>query len=137
MSGIESLGGPVPPSPQKTVVFRTIDRGDQSNLDVSQQVVLETAAEWTTLWRRHQFDLPRPTVDFAKELVVGVFLGSRPTAGFAIEIMDVVAESSGRVVRYRETRPAAGGITAQILTSPYHLIALPRGSGDITFQRVD
>ena len=62
-------------------------------------------------------------------MVVGVFLGSRPTAGFGVEIVSAREEQGALVVRYRETRPAADAIAAQVLTSPYHLVAVPKRGG--------
>ena len=37
----------------------------------------------------------QPKVDFATEMVVGVFLGSRPSAGFAVEILAVEEQGRG------------------------------------------
>jgi hypothetical protein len=39
-------------------------------------------------------------------------------------------------VQYRETKPAPDAIAAQILTSPFHLVAVPRADGDVKFERV-
>ena len=61
--------------------LRVLEKGDQSNVDDAQQVAARTTAEWDTLWRRHSPDRDQPRVNFAREMVLGVFLGSRPTAG--------------------------------------------------------
>jgi hypothetical protein len=114
---------------------RVLDKGDQSNVDDGRQVVARTAIEWTTLWRQHSPDRPRPAVDFAREMVAGVFLGSRPSAGFAVDIVSARDEHGALVVRYRETIPPPGIITAQVITSPYCLVALPRRDGDVRFER--
>lgn len=116
--------------------LRALDKGDQSNMDDARQVVARTASEWNTLWRQHAPDRPQPTVDFAREMVAGVFMGSRPTAGFAVEIIGARGEGSSLVVRYRETQPPRGLLTAQVITSAYHIVALPSISGDVKFERV-
>ena len=121
---------------QGTVPLRPLDKGDQSNVDDARQVVARTAAEWDTLWRQHSPDRMQPRVDFSKEMVIGVFLGSRPSAGFGIAIVGAETEQGGLTVRFRETRPARGGMTAQVITSPYHLAAVPRQSGTVKFERV-
>ena len=59
--------------------MRTVDRGDQSNIDDARQAVVRTQAEFDRLWRQHAADRAQPKIDFSKEMVVGVFLGSRPT----------------------------------------------------------
>ena len=40
------------------------------------------------------------------------------------------------LVRYQETMPAKGTMTAQILTSPYHLVVVPQVTGSVTFEKV-
>jgi hypothetical protein len=119
-----------------TIPLRTLDKGFESQLDDGRQAVAKSAEEWSRLWNQHAGERPRPNVDFSREMVVGVFLGSRPTAGFAIELVGAREEAGVLVVRYRETRPAAGGVTAQVLTSPYHIVAVPRHA-DVRFERVD
>jgi hypothetical protein len=116
--------------------MRVLDQGAQSNVDEARQAVARTAAEWSTLWRQHSPDRPPPAVDFARETVVGVFLGSRPTAGFSVEILGAAQRNGMLVVEYRETRPSSDTITAQVITSPYHIVALPTFGGDVRFERV-
>lgn len=119
-----------------TPAIRSLDRGDQSNIDDARQAVARTEAEFTALWRQHAPDRPAPTVDFPREIVVGVFLGSRPTAGFAVSIVGTREEKGALVVQYRETRPARGLVTAQVITSAYHIVAIPARQGDVKFESV-
>ena len=82
--------------------------------------------------------MTRPSVDFTREVVVAVFMGTRPTAGFTIEITRVRVEGPALVVTYKETRPAPDGVTAQVLTSPFHIVAVPRGTTtDVKFERIN
>jgi hypothetical protein len=115
---------------------RVVDRGDQSNVDEFRQVVVRTAAGWTALWRQHAPDRPRPAVDFARDMVAGVFLGSRPSAGFAIDVVSAREEHGNLVVRYRESSPGPGAVAAQVITSAYCIVALPRRDGEVRFERV-
>jgi hypothetical protein len=116
--------------------MRTLARGDQSFIESERQVVARSAAEWIALWRQHDPDRPVPAVDFAKEMAVGVFLGSRNTAGFSVEIVSATVEQGTLVVRYRQQAPSPDAITAQVITMPFHLVAMPKASGDVKFQRV-
>jgi protease stability complex PrcB-like protein len=115
---------------------RTLDRGQQSNIDAPKQAVARTQVEWTGLWKAHNFDRPAPAVDFSKEMVVAVFLGSRPTAGFEVTIIGAAPRDGALVVSYRETAPPPGSITAQVLTMPYHIAAMPKRSGEVKFEKV-
>jgi hypothetical protein len=117
--------------------LRTIDKGDHSLFAAGRQAIVRTPAEWSALWREHAGERPQPAVDLSREMIVAVFLGSRPTAGFRIEIVGVDEKGGDVVVRYRETRPSPGGLTAQVLTSPYHLVAVARRPGQVRFERVE
>lgn len=114
--------------------LRVLGKGDQSNVDDARQVAARTTAEWNTLWRQHSPDRDQPRVDFGRDMVLGVFLGSRTTAGFSVEIVSALVEQGFLVVRFRETRPQSDRIVAQVITSPYHLVAVPRHSGDVRFE---
>jgi protease stability complex PrcB-like protein len=116
--------------------LRGLEKGDQSNVDEARQVAVRTAAEWKTLWRQHSPDRDQPRVDFGRDMVVGVFLGSRTTAGFSVEIVSALVEQGVLVVRFRETRPQSDRIVAQVITSPYHLVAVPRHSGEVRFENL-
>jgi hypothetical protein len=70
-------------------------------------------------------------------MVVGVFLGSQPTAGFGVEIVGASIEGDRMVVRFRSSRPADDAIVAQIVTSPYNLVAVPRHSGEVSFEKTE
>ena len=61
-------------------------------------------------------------------MVAGVFMGSRPNAGFSITIVTSMEVKGVLVVRYRETIPSRDAVTAQILTFPYHLVAIPKAT---------
>jgi len=116
---------------------RTVARGDQSDIESPAQVLARTEAEWIALWRRHAGDRERPPVDYGREMVVGVFMGSRPNAGYGTTIITAMEVKGVLVVRYTETVPPRGAVTAQILTFPYHLVAIPKATiTDVKFERV-
>ncbi len=123
---------------QVTVPMRPIDKGLNSNVDAARQVTVRTADEWSKLWTQHAGERKAPAVDFSKDVVLAVFMGTRPSAAFSVEIVGTRTEGATLVVSYKETRPAPGGVAAQILTSPYHIVAVPKGSAaDVKFERVN
>jgi hypothetical protein len=115
---------------------RSIDRGVRSGIDAPEQVVVHTTQEWTELWRRHGSSRPLPPVDFDREMVVAVFAGTRPTAGYAVTITAARAQGDGLVVEYAVKAPSPGSMTAQVLTSPYAIAALPRHAGGVRFEEM-
>jgi hypothetical protein len=116
---------------------RTIEKGDQSNIDGAKRVLVRTDAEWTALWQQHAPNRPRPAIDFEKEMVIGLFMGSRPNAGFSTAVVSTTAGNDVLIVRYSETFPAPGRVAAQVLTFPYHLVAIPKATvKDVKFEKV-
>jgi hypothetical protein len=116
------------------VMITTIDKGLNSAVEEAKTVTARTEAEWMKVWRAHDIDRPVPKVDFTRDMVVGVFMGTRTSSGYSVEIVGTRADGRALVVEYRETVPAKGMMTAQFLTSPYHLASVPRVDGDVKFE---
>jgi len=122
---------------QTGLPMRSIDQGQQSGIDVAKQVSARSVEEWDALWKAHAGGRARPSVDFSKDIVAAVFLGSRPSGGYSVQIVGVRQEGAALVVSYKETRPAPDALTAQVLTSPYHIVAIPKGTAtEVKFERV-
>jgi hypothetical protein len=126
-------GGALARGPQE---MKTIEKGTDSAVESAGQFTARTQAEWTKLWRSHAWDRPLPKVDFARDMVVGVFMGSRPTAGYAVDIVGTRVQQGTLIVEYRETPPRADAMTAQILTAPYHLAAILKFAGPVKFEKI-
>ena len=116
--------------------MKTVDKGPMSGIDTPRQVTVKTPADFAALWKSHAADRKMPDVDFTNNMVVGIFLGSRPTAGFGAEIVSAQPESGALVVKYKETRPSRDMITAQVITSPFHLVAVPKFDGPVRFEKL-
>jgi hypothetical protein len=116
--------------------MKTIEKGTDSAVESAGQFTARTQKEWTALWRSHAWDRPLPGVDFARDMVVAVFMGSRPTAGYAVEIAGTRLQQGILIVEYREASPRAGAMTAQILTAPYHLATIPKFAGRVKFEKI-
>jgi hypothetical protein len=114
----------------------TVAKGDVSGQQTAKQVTVRTAAEWKTLWKDHAPTEKMPSVDFAKNMVVGIFLGSKPSSGHEVEIVGVRTQEKDLVVEYVQKQPGRGTMAAQILTEPYHLVAVPMHAGTVRFIHV-
>jgi VWFA-related protein len=124
-----------PTAPSAPVSFTSLNNDAMSGIDRGEQVVVRTQAEWESLWRRHAAGRPVPSVDFSREMVVGVFLGSRPSGGFSVQITGVSRAGDQLVVTWSERSPAAGQLAAQVMTAPSHLVTVPRHDGQVRFER--
>jgi PrcB C-terminal len=115
-----------------------IARDSMSGVDEPRQAAAVTAGEWAALWRQHAPDKPLPKVDFTTRSVVAIFLGSRPTAGYDLEILGTKREGDTVVVEWAEVRPKQGLLLAQVLTSPALIATIPKtpGAGTIAFRKV-
>ena len=113
----------------------TIAGDSMSGIDLPRQAVARTESEWSALWQQHAGAKPLPKVDFARRTVVAVFLGSRPSAGYRVEISGTRQEGKTLIVEWREVRPPADSLLAQVLTSPAHLVSIPKFDGEITFAK--
>ena len=115
--------------------MRPIAKGPMSGVIEARQAIVRSAEEWRTLWAEHAGTRELPPVDFTREIVVAVFAGSRPTAGYDVEVLGVRSEGDATVVEYREHRPGRDAITAQVMTSPFAIVAIPRPSGEVRFEK--
>ena len=115
----------------------TIARDSMSNVDAPRQAVAKTQKEWDTLWRQHAGDKPAPKIDFTRRMVVAVFLGSRATGGFRVDITGARRDGDKLIVEWREQRPDRRDIVAQVLTSPAHLATVETFDGEVVFQKAD
>ena len=120
----------------QTTGFTTVAKGNSSELQLANQVTVRTAAEWKALWKDHAPTEKMPAVDFATHMVVGIFLGTKPSAGHEVEIVGVRPEGKDLIVEYVQKQPAPGTMTAQILTEPFHLVAVPKHTGTVRFMQV-
>ena len=122
--------------PSKSAIA-TIVTDSMSEVDMPKQVAARTPAEWAALWRQHAGDTALPKVDLAARTVVAVFLGTRSSAGYAVEITGTRQDKGGLIVEWRERRPEPGAISAQVLTSPAHIATIPKFAGEIRFEKVE
>ena len=117
--------------------IETIVRDNQSNVEDAKQAVARTPAEWAALWRLHAGDQTAPKIDLTKKTVVAVFLGTRPSAGYAVEVSGTKPAGKTLIVEWIEHTPKPGNVSAQVITSPSHLVSIPKFEGEITFRKVE
>ena len=122
---------------QGVLAFTTVAQGTIGQVLEPREVVVRSDEAWELLWSENSPQTNRPAVDFSQTLLVGMFLGSRPTAGFTVEIVQVRRQGTLAVVEYVEHRPAPGTLTAQVLTAPFHVVSLPRDVHTVRFTRLE
>lgn len=67
-----------------------------------------------------------------------VYAGERPTADYTVEIISIAVEEGKTIVTVKETSPAEGDITAQVITYPYDVARLGSAiSGKVEIEFVE
>lgn len=116
------------------VQAETVAKGSQGPRDPG-EIVARTADEFRRAWAEHDGADPPSLdgVDFGSEMVIAVFQGEQPSAGYGVEIASV---TTGGRVRYVASKPdPATCVTAAVITSPFHVVAVPAVDGDVEFER--
>lgn len=109
--------------------LRSLARGSQSGVKKADRVVVKSQDEWAALWKRHAGEAQAddlPKVDWSKEMVLGAFMGTRNTGGYAIQITGAKEQDGKLVVQVEAKVPKPGGFVTQTITSPFHLVAVPK-----------
>jgi hypothetical protein len=110
--------------------------GANSAQDSAKQEIARDVEKWQSLWkmmRGKSIPLPEPPeVDFQKHMVIGVFMGSRPTGGYSVHISRIV-KNDKLIVSVRETAPDPGDPVTTALTAPYHVVVVPRSDKPVEF----
>ena len=83
---------------------------------------------WERAWR--QVDKNAPKLDFAKFVGVMVFVGEKPTGGYAVVFDEPVASGDDVVVRYHVPKPS--GFTTQSFTRSWTARVFARPKGRLT-----
>jgi uncharacterized membrane protein len=110
-------------------VLTTIARGDASRVSEPRRVLARTDQEWQTLWATHAGPgAQAPDVDMQSVTVAAVFAGEKPTPGYSVDI-----QLRDGALAVEEQQPAPGGILAQMITSPFHIVSVPKSTGDVTW----
>ena len=120
----------------QTSAVQTIASDTMSGVDTPLQVVVRNDQEWASLWQKHAgLGKSAPKVDFTKRTVVAVFLGSRPSAGYRVDVSGTRQDGKALIVSWREIPPPGDSLLAQVITSPAHLVSIPKFDGEIKFER--
>ncbi len=157
--GCEGNGGPPPDGSEGSggrtgidIALQTLAQGVTSDygrineIPVPQDtppecLVISDAEGFQRLLSLAYFQEPVAEVDFEEYIVIAAMQGPKSTGGYAISIMHASQSGSEVRVEIDLVEPEPGSMTAQVLTSPYHLVLAERSSfdprGELTFTFVD
>ncbi|MCA1592944.1 MAG: DUF885 family protein [Acidobacteria bacterium] len=115
----------------RPVDFSVLATGTMSRYEGTRAVELITnEADWRRAWGSIGATGPGtaglPEVNFNTRAVVIVYQGEQRTAGYGVEITGIKRVGTVLAVSVNERRPASGLITAQVITSPFIAVSIPR-----------
>src|SRR5690606_25434349 len=120
--------------------WRSLSKGLISGLNTPRRLVIRDEASYYKVWAEHAAESNRvalpPHVDFPREMVIVVAMGTRPTGGYLIEVVDVQVRGRSLHVLVGEREPSPGTLQIQHETQPYQFIALPMVAGRVEFRTV-
>ncbi len=121
------------------IPLQNLLKGYSSGVREPLKIVIQTQDQWNSLWKRHSsmqaISSPAPQVDFATEMVAVIFLGEKRTGGYEVEITKAERNDSTLYLYYRERSPSPGGVVAQVMTQPYHVVKLAKQNVPPVFLR--
>jgi hypothetical protein len=85
--------------------------------DAAALVVINSPSDWEGF----AVETP-PRVDFAKQSVVAVFGGERPTGGWSVRVRSIEQRGSSCTVRYEVVGPPPGAVVTQAITHPFAVV---------------
>jgi hypothetical protein len=69
-------------------------------------------------------------------MAVGIFLGERPTAGYAVHVVGTRMDADTLVVEFREQAPPDAADNPAVQTTPYVVVGVRRHDGPVRFEKV-
>jgi hypothetical protein len=67
-------------------------------------------------------------------MVIAVTMGTKRTGGYAIEIVGVEVVDKKLKISVKETSPPPGAMAIQVLSAPFHFVAMPRSDFAVEFE---
>jgi len=111
-----------------------------SAIESAQQLVLRDSGAlaqwWAVAWRTLSPMPAVPDVDFTREMVVIVALGSKPTSGYDVVIESATLERDGIVVVARTASPPGSAVLLPAVTHPVDIARLPLRTDPVRFRFV-
>ena len=120
---------PTPPNPGPTAApdWEVLATGSQAAGGDSVSFELATSQnDLQNLWSRAYGTMtsppPLPDVDFSRSSVAAVFLGTRSSGGYSVDVQNVIVENGELYLDVATTEPAPGTLTTQALTNPWVMV---------------
>ena len=117
-------------SDNERIPFEVIHEGSYSAISDKRELIIYNEKEYQALMNdvyKNLDQMPKiPVVDFKKNSLVAVFIGSRSSGGYLVKIDSIIEASIYLVVSITETTPGKNCIVTDALTAPYVIVKIPK-----------
>jgi len=133
MAGCESNQGEW----AQAIEFTVLAQGSYSGVDTERFEVIRDEPAFRSLWIAHTAGTsptsPLPQLDFAKDMVIAAFAGTKSTGGYSLNISSITAEKERLKVILSLTQPGPDCMVSQVLTQPYVMVKTTRSPKSANF----
>ena len=120
---------------------------DMSGIWEARRMVISDREAWLDVWKRiHSPDPthgpysnlpPLPEIDFAREMLIVVALGSRPTGSYGIIVDGAYEREKQLEIVVRSMSPGKGCFTTQAFTQPVDIVRLVKTKLPVVFRETE
>ncbi len=109
--------------------------GSHSNFKEKDYIVINSEKELQIIYatinstRRPGFEIPK--IDFKKEQVIGLFLGTKTYGGYSVKVDRISKQNNEILVFFTENKPS--GITTCVMTQPFYLAKMNKTTKSVKF----
>jgi hypothetical protein len=120
--------GPVP--------SRTVAVGDGDGSQQRRGLVVRGEKRWRKVWRSLTAGAePRPPIEFSRLRLLVASQGRQPSSGHRLRMTSVGGPGGVLIVDVADVSPGKGCLSGVVLTSPYHVVRVPRTDIPVRFFR--
>jgi hypothetical protein len=120
--------------------FESLFTAAHSGIEQKRHEVVRDEAAWTRAWSeihsRSGSVPPVPAVDFARDMLILVALGTRPTGGFSVKVRGIEASGERIEVEVLESCPPPDAMVTAALTQPVEVVRVAAQPLAPTFKEV-
>lgn len=120
---------------EEELIFKRLNISEfklKANLIPAQKITFHNENQWNDFWTRYGSGI-EPKIDFDKYIVVGIFLGEKPSPGYGVEITKVRKARNEIIVEFIEYLPNPDLGYPGVLVYPYDIVYFPRTEGNVVF----
>jgi len=124
-------------STENTSTSVVISEGVLSNISVQRFDIIRDSVALVALWTTQNLGFAGvadiPVIDFNQDMILALFLGSRISGGFTIEVESIEELSTQMIINILESVPGTGCPVTLGFTQPFQIVQIPKTDKTIVF----